>query len=89
MVKTQLTMRASVPRPEDSGTQPTNACAVGDGLELHPEQEARFIAMTYALRQLLRHRIKEARRRNVYALTKKVNNAHPNRSQLERLIHGP
>ena len=44
MVKRQVTVRLSVPRPGDSRTQPTSAFAVGDGLELHSEQEVEFIA---------------------------------------------
>lgn len=42
-------MRLSVPRPGDSKTQPTNALGVGDGLEVHPEQEGRFIATVQVL----------------------------------------
>lgn len=46
-VKKQVTKRPSVPRPGDSRTQPTNAFAVGDGPELHPEQEVRSITAAY------------------------------------------
>ncbi len=44
VVERQLKITPSVPRPGDSKTHPTNAFAVGDGTELHPEHEVMFIA---------------------------------------------
>jgi len=60
MVKTQVVIRLSVPRPGDSGTQPTNgvAVAVGDGLELHPKQAVASIEAYFLYRlieYLIRH----------------------------------
>ena len=52
MVKRQLTMRPSVPRRGDSRTQRTNACAVDNRLEPHPEQAVRFIAADHVFCQL-------------------------------------
>ena len=53
MVERQLKMRPNIPRPGDSRTQPTSACAVGDGLELHCEQEAGFITVASVLTRLM------------------------------------
>ena len=53
MVKRQVVMRPSVSRPGDSRTQPTGAFAVGDGLELHPEQEVESITAAYLLCRLM------------------------------------
>ena len=55
MVKRQLTMRPSVPRPGDSSTQPTNACAVGGRLKPHSEQVVRFIAADHVFGQSWRN----------------------------------
>ena len=49
MVVRQLAIIPSVPRPGDSRTHPTSACAVGDGFELLPEQDDKSIAVALFL----------------------------------------
>jgi hypothetical protein len=54
IVKRQVTIRPSVPRPEASMTQPTVvAFAAGDGLELQPEQEVGSISAAYLLCRII------------------------------------